>query len=127
MGVNVHQEDGYYCLLNIVAVGGGGGPAGGDGTTGGYGGGGSGLVLHQAIQMLGGGGNDEFVVKVVLMATTARLERTPRSTGVSLLPTSELKVVPVATVFGVELATLVVAEEVLAFSNFFFSLFPGAI
>ena len=33
MGVNVHQEDGYYCLLNIVAVGGGGGPAGGDGTT----------------------------------------------------------------------------------------------
>ena len=77
--------------------------------------------------MLGGGGNDEFVVKVVLMATTARLERTPRSTGVSLLPTSELKVVPVATVFGVELVTLVVAEEVLAFSNFFFSLFPGAI
>ena len=51
------------------------------------------------------------------MATTARLERTP------LLPTSELKVVPVATVFGVELATLVVLEEVLAFSNLFF---PGA-
>ena len=57
------------------------------------------------------------------MATTARLERTPRSTGVSLLPSSELKVVPVVTVFGVELATLVVAEEVLAFSNLFF---PGA-
>ena len=33
VGVTVHQEDGYYCLLNIVAVGGGGGPAGGDGTT----------------------------------------------------------------------------------------------
>ena len=33
MGVTIHQEDGYYCLLNIVAVGGGGGPAGGDGTT----------------------------------------------------------------------------------------------
>ena len=61
MGVNVHQEDGYYCLLNIVAVGGGGGPAGGDG---GYGGGGSGLVLHRAIHMLGGEGNDELEVKV---------------------------------------------------------------
>ena len=51
------------------------------------------------------------------MVTRARLERTPRSTGVALLPTSELKVVPVATVFGVELATLVVAEEVFAFSG----------
>ena len=51
---------------------------------------------------------------MVLVATRARLERTPRSTGVSLLPTSELKVVPVATVFRVELVTLVVAEEVLA-------------
>ena len=25
LGVIVHQEDGYYCMLNIVAVGGDGG------------------------------------------------------------------------------------------------------